>query len=340
MWPFKTETRASDSLTDLVLAGLAVSATGSRTAPAASLGAVEAAAGLWGRSFASATLTPATAATAALTPAILARIGRALLLRGEALFELRVEAGRLQLVEAVTWDISGGDDYIYRADFSTPSGTVSRTLPASRVLHPRINTTAARPWQGESPLPRATAALAATLESQLTDEVKGAVGGVIPVPAGSLEALQKDINRLAGRTVLVETTSGGLGDMAGAPRQDWKRNRIGGDPPSSLIELRREASAGILAAAGCPLSLLERSDGTHAREELRRFAHTTIEPVAQVVAGELADKLAAPGLAFDFGAIWASDLQGRARSFASMVKAGMPLDKAAALAGLLVDDGD
>ena len=108
----------------------------------------------------------------------------------------------------------------------------------------------------------------------------------------------------------------------------------------ALVELRREAAKGILSAAGVPVSLLSRSDGTLAREELRRFAHTTIEPIAQVVAGELADKLDAPGLAFDFGALFASDLSGRSRSMAAMTKAGMPLADAAALAGLVVVDDD
>ena len=277
MWPFKDETRARDSLTDLVLAGIAASATGSQTAPVASLGAVEACAGLWGRSFASAAVTPT---TAALTPAILERIGRGLLLRGEALFAIDVEGGELRLNQAVQWDVAGRARWSYRADFAGPSGTTSRTLDASQVLHPRINTTPARSWQGESPLPRATAALAATIESKLSEEIAGAVGGVIPVPAGSLEALQRDIDKLAGRTVLVETVAGGYGDVAGAPKSDWMRRRVGADPPGSLIELRERASAGILAATGCPLSLLSRSDGVLAREELRRFAHTTIEPVA------------------------------------------------------------
>ena len=74
------------------------------------------------------------------------------------------------------------------------------------------------------------------------------------------------------------------------------------------------------------------------RRGARRFAHTTIEPVARTIAGELAAKLDTPGLAFDFSAIWASDLSGRSRSFASMVKAGMDLTQAASLAGLMVDD--
>ena len=306
----------------------------------AAIDTVEACAGLWGRSFASAAVTPSSMTTAALTPAILERIGRALLLRGEALFEIRVEAGELRLIQAVSWDVSGRDDWLYRADFSTPSGTFSRTLPAEQVIHLRIGATAERPGKGSRlcrvrrrPWPR-------RLKPKLIEEIKGAVGGVIPVPAGSLEALQKDINRLAGRTILVETTAGGMGDNLGAPKTDWERKRIGADPPTSLIELREKVAAGILAAAGCPGSLLLRSDGTLAREELRRFVHTTAEPIGQTIAVELADKLDAPDLAFDFSALFASDLQGRSRSFASMVKSGMPLDKAAALAGLMVDDDD
>ena len=45
--------------------------------------------------------------------------------------------------------------------------------------------------------------------------------------------------------------------------------------------------------------------------------HSTISPVARVVAGELAVKLDTPGLAFDFKALFASDLSGRARAFQS-----------------------
>ena len=342
MWWSKPETRASDSLTDLVVAGLVANATGTTTAPVATLAAVEACAGLWGRSFASASVTPATAATATLTPDILERIGRALLLKGEAIFAIDFEDGELRLQQAVTWDISGHADWIYRADFSTPSGTISRTLPSAQVVHVRINTTPARPWEGSSPLPRATANLAASIESKLIEEVGGPVGSVLPMPhAGdSLKALQADVQKLKGRLVMVESTAGGFGDAAAAPKSDWMPRRIGAAPPASMIELRERAQAGILAATGCPLSLLERSDGTLSREELRRFAHTTIEPVALVVAGELADKLGTPGLALNFEALFASDLSGRARAFGSLVKGGMSVQEAVALAGLAMGDDD
>ena len=342
VWPFRTpETRAADSLTDAVLAGLMAGATGAQTAQVAALAAVEACAGLWGRSFAAAAVTPGNAATVALTPAILARIGRALLLRGEAVFEIVVDQAGLHLVESCTWTLSGRGNWMYRCDFATPSGTYSRTIPAERILHPRIGETSARQWQGESPLPSATAALAASLETKLTQEVKGPVGSVLAMPhAENLTALQNDIARLAGKIALVETTSGGYGDKDSAPRTDWIARRIGADPPGSLIDLRREVSAGILAAAGCPVSLLQRSDGTLSREEMRRFAHSTIEPVAKTIAGELGAKLDTPGLTFDFGALWANDLSGRARAFGSMVQGGMDISRAAALAGLMNADDD
>ncbi len=226
-------------------------------------------------------------------------------------------------------------------DFSTPEGTYHRTLTADRVLHPRIGTTPKRPWQGESPIPSATAKLAAVIETKLTDEVGGPVGNVLPLPAGSVAALQADIDKLAGRTVLVESTSVDWGGgKEGAPKGDWQTRRIGADPPLAMIELRKEVQASILAACGCPGSLLERADGTLAREEMRRYLHSTLSPVSRVVAAECAVKMDTPGLAFDFSALFASDLSGRARAFQSMVGGGMDIGKAAALAGLMVDGDD
>ena len=180
------------------------------------------------------------------------------------------------------------------------------------MLHPRIGVSSKRPWQGESPIPSSTAKLAAVLETKLTQEVGGPVGNVLPLPhKGSVTQLQADIDKLAGKTVLVESTAGGYGDKEAAPRMDWQTRRIGEDPPEAMIGLRKDVQASILAACGCPGSLLERSDGTLAREEMRRFLHSTISPVARIVAGELAVKLDAPGLAFDFKALFASDLSGR-----------------------------
>ena len=137
----------------------------------------------------------------------------------------------------------------------------------------------------------------------------------------------------------MESTAVAYGEGSdGAPKGDWVARRIGANPPEAMIGLRRDVQASILAACGCPGSLLERSDGTLAREEMRRFLHSTISPVARVVAEELAVKLDTPGLAFDFSSLFASDLSGRARSFSSMVQAGMDIERAAGLSGLMVSD--
>ena len=339
MWPFKSEVRAS--YTDAIVQALLQGAEGSPTASVSSLGVVEAAAGLWSRSFASATVTPAGPATTALTPAVLEVVGRRLLLHGECLFEIVIDDGAVKLVEASNWEIEERGAWLYRADFSTPEGTYTRDLTGERVVHARINASSRQPWQGQSPIPSATAKLAATLETKLTQEVGGPVGNVLPSPAGNFAALQADIDKLAGRTVLVETTADAYGaGQEGAPKGDWLTQRIGADPPESLIGLRKDVQASILAACGCPGSLLERSDGTLAREEMRRFLHSTIAPVSRIVAGELAIKLDSPGLAFDFSQLFASDLSGRARAFQSMVGGGMSIEKAAAQAGLMVSDDD
>ena len=333
----RPETRAG--YTDAIVEALLQQASGTSTASVASLGVTEACAGLWGRSFASATITPSNMATSALTPAVLEAIGRRLLLHGEAVLEITVEDGAVRLVEASNWEIEERGQWLYRADFTTPEGTYTRALSADRVLHPRIGASSKRPWQGESPIPSATAKLAAELETKLSQEVGGPVGNVLPLPhKGSVTQLQADIDKLAGRTVLVESTSTGYGDGEAAPKMDWLSRRIGAAPPESMIGLRKDVQASILAACGCPGSLLERADGTLAREEMRRFLHSTISPVARVVADELAVKLDTPGLAFDFSELFASDLSGRARAFQSMVGGGMDVGKAAALAGLMVDD--
>ena len=335
----RPETRAG--YTDAIVEALLTQATGSTTASVSSLGVTEACAGLWGRSFASATVTPSTSATAALTPAVLEAIGRRLLLYGEAVFEIVVEDGMISLVEASNWEIEERGAWLYRADFATPEGVINRSLSADRVLHPRIGISSKRPWQGESPIPSSTAKLAAGLETKLTHEVGGPVGSVLPLPhKGSMAALQADIDKLAGRTVLVESTASGFGDEGAAPKGDWLTRRIGANPPAAMVSLRKDVQASILAACGCPGSLLERSDGTLAREEMRRFLHSTISPIARIVANELAVKLDTPGLAFDFKHLFASDLSGRARAFQSMVGGGMDVSKAAALAGLMVNDDD
>ena len=76
------------------------------------------------------------------------------------------------------------------------------------------------------------------------------------------------------------------------------------------------------------------SDASGQRESWRRFLHGSVQPLGDLLAGELAVKLDVPGLALKFDRLMASDLSGRARALGSMVQAGMSLDDARRLAGL------
>ena len=83
-------------------------------------------------------MTPETPATRALTPSVLASIGRGLMLPGETVFEIVVVDGELQLQPAGTWNVAGGplrSSWVYELTLSGPSGTETRTLAESRVVH-------------------------------------------------------------------------------------------------------------------------------------------------------------------------------------------------------------
>ena len=103
------EHRAGSSFTDLALSAFLAHASGADI-NATAQGSFEIAAGLWSRAFASAHVEPQTAATASVTPAVLAGIGRELVSRGEAVFEIAVDRvpHRRSIVELIpvgNWDV-------------------------------------------------------------------------------------------------------------------------------------------------------------------------------------------------------------------------------------------
>ena len=115
---------------------------------------------------------------------------------------------------------------------------------------------------------------------------------------------------------------------------DYKPQRFGADPPASLPSLRTEAGLSVLSACGVPVSLVTDADGTSQREAWRRFVMGAVEPLLGIVAQEVEAKLETR-VSFDLSSLWAHDLAGRASSFKAMVTAGMEVERAAGLAGLM-----
>ena len=358
LWrPFgRTEKRAAQGggsqggagFTDAIVRALLTQAAGGTTADPSATAALEAAAGSYARAFAVASVEPDTPATRALTPELLALMARDLIRRGEFVHVIEVGRGGVRLTPAGSWDVRGRFDPVtwrYRCDLFGPSGNVTRNLPAAAVIHGRYSVDPARPWWGVSPLgwARLTGKLHANLEDAIADEAGGTRGYLLPIPQGPdtdddtdpLAGLRKDIATLRGRTVLTETTSAGWGEgQMAAPVADWRPQRIGANPPASLATLRTDSAMAVLAACGVSSDLFVHGDAAGQRESWRRFLHGSVQPLGDLLAAELADKLDVPGLRLTFDRLMASDLSGRARAFGSLVQGGIELDEARRLAGL------
>lgn len=328
--------------TDMRVAAAQAAVTGTSLDPAG-LAAVQAAANQWARALAAAELSPDNMVTAAVTPDVLYDVGRALVLDGEAVYLIVADRDGVRLRRAASWDVYGVDVWRYRVTLAGPSGTEVRRSPAAGVLHWRINTDRNEPHRGRSPLVLATLTgqTAAGTEKQLGEQAAANHGYVIPAPTGGLskgdsDDLKSDVTGLRGKTALVPGMESFGDHRPGSHPGNWQSRRVGMDPPAPVVDLREQSALSILGACGVPVELLAgRSDGTARREAWRQFLHGTIQPVADLMAAELAAKLEVPA-AFTFDRLFASDIQGRGRAFQSLVSGGLSVADAARATGVQV----
>ena len=351
MWPFRKrepEQRQSAPYTDALIGALEAQAVGQSVGDASAIAALEAAVALYSRAFAAATVTPAEARSA-LSPPVLALVARNLIRRGEDFHRIYVRGGRIVLEPCgFAYAHGNGPDpmsWTYNVTLYGPTDSRHEWVPAASMLHTRYSVDSSRPWFGQGPLHWAhrTGTLAGALETRLGEEAGAPVGHVLPVPADGgdgtdgdpLAEFKADLAGAKGRTILAETVAAGWGEGKGAaPMSDYKARRFGADPPDSLPSLRTEAGLSVLSACAVPVSLVTDADGTSQRESWRRFIMGGVEPLLNIVAQEIETKLE-QRVSFDLSSLWAHDLAGRASSFKSMVTAGMEIDRAAALSGLL-----
>lgn len=337
----KQDTEYRAGFTDGVVSQILAGAEGiNATADILQTFAAEYAIGLISRSFAVGRLDPE---IPGLGPSVLADFGRSLLVCGNYVAALEVADGGIRLVRAASWDIEGGykpQSWRYRLDLPGPSRFTSRRISEAGVVHIKVNANPSTPWKGRSPLEIAgvSSAALAMLELRLSQEVGQSAGNLLPVPEGMdddpLNALKADIKNLNGKTALVESTTSGYGTgRANAPLVDWLQRRIGWAIPEHNVIQRRDLIDDTLTACGIPASL-RNADGAALREGYRQFLTSTIQPLADIAAAELSDKLERP-ISLSFGKLAAVDIAARARAYGTLVTAGMDEEEAKHLAGLI-----
>ena len=347
-WPWtKPERREAQPFTDAIVNAIQSTATGTQDGNPAAIAALEFAASCYASAFAAARINPE---IPALTAACRALVARNLIRRGEDMHLIHVARDTLRLRPVGSWDVRGGDDpatWFVRADLFGPSGNRTVFKPHSAFVHCRFAVDPSRPWHGIPPLgwARSTGALAGYLETRLAGEAGGPSGYVLPIPADGgdgteddpLADFKQDMRRAGGKTMLAETVNAGWDQgKGGAPQRDYVPSRFGANPPEVLKDLRADVSQSVLGACGVPVSLATDADGTSQREAWRRFVMGAVEPLAAIVATEVAEKLETP-VTFDFGPLWAHDVAGRASAFKTLVAGGMDVAEAAQVSGVLAD---
>lgn len=348
MWPFKSpepEKRAS-GYTDLITSGL-VDRAETLSADALETGALEIAAGYWSRAFAM-----ADGGSPHFNAENLSFIGRSLVRHGEAVLLIRPGSSLLPVVcSDIRGDMPDPAGWMYTVDVLTPDKTMQQDVRGSEVVHVRHGISAYRPWEGRSPVSwaRTSAKLGAGLENQLQEETSGNVGYVLPVPGELADPdsdaddpfanLKAQLRDLKGRIAMVESARSSAPTVSQSPMREWEPRRLGASPPASLIELRHQAVATILAMHGITAGMagVASESATSQREDYRKFLHATVAPIGRIVQDEANMKLGT-SFTLSFDQLFAGDVQGRARAFQSMVNGGMDVGRAAALSGLMVQD--
>ena len=343
------EKRADSSYTDALVAVLTSGAAGTSTALPTATAALESCAGLIGRAFAACEVHGPESVVKALTPDLLSMIGRALIRRGEILFHVDVTDGRLRLFPVASHDISGDHDpssWKYRVNLAGPDyQTTIENVSSDNIIHAMYAADPERPWRGYGPIQAALLAgrLSASTAAALADEASGPRGSFLPMPkdAGdsTTDALRSDIKSANGGMLTVESMSSAW-KSGEQPPADWTQKRFGPSPPDSLTKLLSVASQEVMGACGLSVSLFMDADGTGQREAWRRALFSVIQPLGRLVETELQAKLDAPDLKLGWAELRASDLQARARSFKNLVDGAMPIEKAAALSGLLLPENE
>lgn len=325
------EARAGYS--DLVLAGLEAQAHAQGDCDPRQTAAIEIAAGLWARAF-----SMAQGGEPYLTPATLGHIARGLVRDGECV--CLVSPGEA-LIPVVLTNVTGGPEestWRYQVDMVGPTSTVTKDVPGDEVLHFRYAYRATEPWRGVAPWQwaRETGQTAGNVERTAKQEAGIPTSYLLhsfrTKTDEEMDWLTRKLKQARGTLSVIGSDEKHPHTGSGEP---YKASRIGSEMPGELNTLRQDSAVQILAACGVHPALvgIERGEAAATREVWRQFLYATVQPVARLVEDEMRHKLATK-TSLGFDDLAASDIQGRARAHAALVKSGMSQDAAGRHTGI------
>ena len=283
---------------------------------------------------------------ATLDPHTMAQLFRQTILLGESvqLIDLNRRTGTLRLLPIATRPIiTGGptpESWRYEIKLPRPNGEdpldidqlPTRNVGAEGVVHVRYMPHRWAPWQGVSPLQSAgfTAETLARIEKSLQDDAKIPTGSILPQPDGvsptGITQVKTAVTAGKGALTLVETTAGGFGlGSNSAPRKDWEQQRFGAEAPETSIQLWQAAMLAVMAALGVPPSLYT-SQGAALRESYRHLFGSLLEPLGQLIAAELSEKLE-EDITIKWPERLRSDISALSRGFSSLSKDGYAVEQ-------------
>ena len=338
--PFlRRQVRTRASYTDAVTELLLRQASGA-DAVVSQVAAAEFAVGLVSRCMSVAELDPP---IPAVTPAYLAAVGRALMLRGNHVSAMRVTSRGLTLLPSNGFDVVGSADpstWFYTLQLPGPTRQEAMTVAEGGVVHHRVNADGARPWIGQSALTHAglSSSLVANLELRMGEEAASRAGYLLQTPElaeDQLQELKSDLGSMKGGIGLVRSGSNSYDPRGQVGNGDWRSARFGADLPEGNISARRDAGMDLVAAMGIPSGLYSGgATGTGLQEAYRQFSTAMLEPLGELVAAELRDKLDVPNLVLRFDKVAASDVVRRATAFQRLRDSGVLEDDARRIAGV------
>ena len=220
--------------------------------------------------------------------------------------------------------------------------TTMRPVRAEGVAHFRYGCDIETPWRGNAPLgvARAIGDLMAEATTYLTQESGSPRGSFLSTPKDgddeTIAQLRADVKTAQGAMLFVESQANNW-ESGGQPSGDWGNKHFGPSVDAGMISTMKLARSEALGAIGLNEALFMGADSAALRESWRLALFSLIGPLGRLVEAELRAKID-PGISLSWTELRASDLAGRARAWQALVKGGMPLQEASAIAGLMTEE--